>query len=285
MQRETMSNRTFGHLWENGVGCPIGTVPILRVTKNDLLRLKSFGGNNYNPRGSWNNTYQAMSSGDGHHFAVTRTKGKAKSYNGASMNVGIKFPQVEPNQYSAARLCIKFGNELIQAGWTARGNACYNSACSAGIINVRHDIPVGMPLDQERKKRVDIDIAVIKDRANGAWWLLFNTTCCTREEIGFWPAKRFKESFGTFVEWGGEVFSISPPSPPMGNGKFPSGDPHVDAYIRRLSIVDGNYKMDDVVENTENYSDNTRGYKVRDATETWWTETGHLVIYGGPGKI
>lgn len=70
IQKETMSNGTFGHLWENGVGCPIGTVPILRVTKNDLLRLKLFGGNNFNPRGSWNNTNQPMTSGDGHHVSL-----------------------------------------------------------------------------------------------------------------------------------------------------------------------------------------------------------------------
>jgi len=36
-------------------GCPIGMVPIQRVTKEDLLRLDSFG-DNHKPRGSWNTT-------------------------------------------------------------------------------------------------------------------------------------------------------------------------------------------------------------------------------------
>ncbi|KAL0738815.1 hypothetical protein Bca4012_015025 [Brassica carinata] len=63
--------KQFRHLWENGVGCPICTVPILRITKVDLLKLKSLGGDNSNPRGSWNNTYEPMLSGnDDHHVSL-----------------------------------------------------------------------------------------------------------------------------------------------------------------------------------------------------------------------
>lgn len=77
---------------------------------------------------------------------------------------------------------------------------------------------------------------------------------------------------------------LSSPSPPMGNGRFPVGNPHYDSYIRDISIIDGNYKTDNTVKNTESYTDNSRGYKVRDSTQTWW-KVGHLVVYGGPGKI
>ncbi|WZY85430.1 hypothetical protein YC2023_031814 [Brassica napus] len=69
-RREKLSKNHFGHLWENGVGCPVGTVLILRVTKTDLLRLKSLGGDSSNPRRSWNNTYEPMLSGNDHHVSV-----------------------------------------------------------------------------------------------------------------------------------------------------------------------------------------------------------------------
>lgn len=57
--RKTKTNSTggFGYLWENGVGCPIGTVPIRRVTKDDLLSSNSLDDDKYKPRGSWNTTF------------------------------------------------------------------------------------------------------------------------------------------------------------------------------------------------------------------------------------
>ncbi|CAH8354486.1 unnamed protein product [Eruca vesicaria subsp. sativa] len=296
--REKLSKQNFGHLWENGVGCPIGTVPIRRVTKMDLLRLKTLGADKSNPRGSWNNAFEPMLSSNDHHFAVTRTKREPKIYNGAGMRVAIFTPLVGPNQISSTRLHVQIGSEFIQAGWTvnpllyqgvttrlfvftnAGGHQCYHSRCpdGAGMILVREDIAPGIPLDPQNVQA--IDIAIIKDQSSGNWYLYVSN-----EEIGFWPASRFKESSGTGVEWGGEVYSpLSSPSPPMGNGRFPVGNPHYDSYIRDISIIDENYKTDNTVGNTESYTDNSHGYKVRDSTETWW-KVGHLVVYGGPGKI
>ncbi|ESQ55034.1 hypothetical protein EUTSA_v10026973mg [Eutrema salsugineum] len=291
LQRETSSNKTFGHFWENGIGCPIGTVPIVRVTKNDFLRSKLLSGDN-----SWNNTYEPMSPGSGYNFAVTHTKGAGRIYNGGSMNVAIWTPPVQPNQRSSARLKVQIGNEFIEAGWTvhpglygdaksrlfvftnAGGHACYNFRCPSGMILVRQDFSPGLPL---AGKYVDIYIDILKDKINGQWWLYV-----AGEQVGFWPSDRFKESSGTMVEWGGAVYSPPPtPSPPMGNGHYPVGNPKIDSYIRKISIVDANYNTDHTVKNTKSHSSNSHGYQVRDAEETWWTNTGHLVIYGGPGKV
>ncbi|CAA7060155.1 unnamed protein product [Microthlaspi erraticum] len=52
-------------------------------------------------------------------FAVVRTSGKLKSYNGAYMTVKICTPPVQRNQRSSARMMIQFGNEFIQAAATA----------------------------------------------------------------------------------------------------------------------------------------------------------------------
>ncbi|KAG5406940.1 hypothetical protein IGI04_013059 [Brassica rapa subsp. trilocularis] len=126
------------------------------------------------------------------------------------------------------------------------------------MILVRADMAPGIPLDPQNIKA--IDIAITKDQTSGNWGLYVSN-----EEIGFWPSSRFKESSGTGVEWGGEVYS------PL-------------SYIRDISIIDENYKADNTVKNTESYTDDSHGYKVRDSTETWW-KVGHVVVYGGPGKI
>ncbi|KAL9816925.1 putative neprosin [Arabidopsis thaliana] len=602
MKRKTHRNRTFGHFWENGVGCPIGTVPIPRVTKDALLRMKSFDSDNSNPQSSWSKIYKPASSIDDHHFAVVRTTKGTRSYNGASMNINTFTPSVGPMQFSASRMHFQIGNEFIQVGWIVHpqlyhdfnsrifvftksgGNACYNLFCpdGSGMILVRQDLTPGLlaeqksidfaimkgllcdgrvnvystspapnhnsdadpPLNPTREEshfsiialskfleqffidtsfgsrsavlavtplvpshrislmardslgpsvvpfpvrtstthdelhcwqvffpgaspstitsdlydggalpsllstvttlgfggmglnfldgpvatihafgglglsqfggpktlnliwpisrfallrvlstlslnhcftitdgrglhsivgtlvledpcnhntrnllhRVDwlpTDVSLVlklsglvlisnhrlcdaahafvficdhimslnlptimlthpvpcrllddasqpswncwlkllrpalstlfsspmnPDKINGNWWLLMGTSW---EEVGFWPSSRFKESSGTMVEWGGEVYSPSPPNPPMGNSHYPKGSPKVDSYVRLITTVDENYNTDKTVKNTERYSDSC--YKVRDATETFWSHVGHLIIYGGPG--
>ncbi|ESQ56056.1 hypothetical protein EUTSA_v10027482mg [Eutrema salsugineum] len=84
-------------------------------------------------------------------------------------------------------------------------------------------------------------------------------------EIGFWPWHKFRESFGNYVEWGGEV-------------KF-------DAYIKRISILDGNFQFDRQVKHLEEFSDHTRGYDVRGLLQSGIDDAGHVIYYGGPGKI
>ncbi|ESQ56024.1 hypothetical protein EUTSA_v10027113mg, partial [Eutrema salsugineum] len=78
------NNTGFGYLWENGVGCPIGTVPIRRLTKDDLLSLNSLDDDKYSkPRGSWNTTTYDPNND----YAAGRTKDIGMRYNGATMDL------------------------------------------------------------------------------------------------------------------------------------------------------------------------------------------------------
>ncbi|CAH8276617.1 unnamed protein product [Arabidopsis lyrata] len=244
--RERKTNNTgFGYLWENGVGCPIGTVPIQRVTKDDLLRFDSFG-DNHKPRGSWNTTTYDPNSPlhpDQHHYAVARTFAPDKRFNGATMELCITAPAVKPTQFSASRLHIQLGSDFIQTGFTVNpelykdsqprtyvyanvsGKSCYNSNCDVGMILVRQDFPLGLalkPVSVRGAKKSEYGIfGLIKDEKNGNWWLQFGDAA---EEIGFWPSSRFHQSSGNLVEWGGEVYSASLPSPEMGYGYFLAHD-------------------------------------------------------------
>ncbi|AEE83545.1 NEP-interacting protein, putative (DUF239) [Arabidopsis thaliana] len=304
MRERKTNNTNFGYLWENGVGCPIGTVPMQRVTKEDLLRLDSFG-DNYKPRGSWNYTTDDSNSNNQKHFAVARTVGSDKRFNGATMDLCLTAPKVRLNQYSASRLHIQIGNDFLQTGFTVNPTlykdsqprtfvytksgekSCYNSYCDVGMILVRQDIPLGMalsPVSVRGARTTHYGVfGLIKDQINGNWWLQFGNAA---EEIGFWPSSRFHQSSGNLVEWGGEVYSASLPSPQMGFGYFVDGQMRYDAYIKRISVIDGFNKIDRKVAYTEKFVDDTRGYQVIDKYNIpGYSILGHIMFYGGPGNL
>ncbi|KAH7840888.1 hypothetical protein Vadar_022969 [Vaccinium darrowii] len=89
-----------------GGGCPLGTVPIRRVTKEDLIRernaskLMSFSDNAFGP-----------------HVAILRTKPGPNKFNGAGAWLSIHNPRVSEVQYSASRVVLQNGNDVIRAGW------------------------------------------------------------------------------------------------------------------------------------------------------------------------
>ncbi|KAG7542848.1 Neprosin activation peptide [Arabidopsis thaliana x Arabidopsis arenosa] len=306
--RERKTNNTgFGYLWENGVGCPIGTVPIQRVTKDDLLRLDSFG-DNHKPRGSWNTTTDNSNSvlhNDKHHFAVARSLDPTQRFNGATMELCITAPKVKPTQFSASRLHIQIGKDFIQTGFTVNpalykdsqprtfvytnsgGKSCYNSNCDVGMLLVRQDFPLGtalLPVSIRGAKISHYGIfGLIKDEKNGNWWLQFGDNA---EEVGFWPSSRFHQSSGNYVEWGGEVYSASLPSPEMGYGHYPVEDMRYDAYIKRITVLDGFNYIDRRVAYLEEFADNDRGYTVIDDYSTHkYPKAGHIIFFGGPGNI
>ncbi|EOA34126.1 hypothetical protein CARUB_v10021627mg [Capsella rubella] len=306
MKEKKTNNTGFGYLWENGVGCPIGTVPIQRVTKEDLLRFDSFG-DDHKPRGSWNTTTNDPNNGvhyNQHHYAVTRTTELKERFHGATMELCITAPKVRPGQYSAARLHIQMGRDFIQVGSTvnpvlykdtqprlfaytniAGGQSCYNSNCNAGMILVRQDLPLGVPLVpvsiRSDKTSHYATFGLIKDQVNGNWWLQFSKTA---EEVGFWPSDRFHQSFGNKVEWGGEVYKASQPSPEMGYGLFPLMDMSADAYISHITVLDTNYKIDSKMYYIEEFSDDKRGYQILGHYSSH-ADLGHITFFGGPGNI
>ncbi|EOA18790.1 hypothetical protein CARUB_v10007404mg [Capsella rubella] len=307
MIEKKTNNSGFGYLWENGVGCPIGTVPIKRVTKEDLLRLDSFG-DDYKPSGSWNTTADDPNdvlNYKTHHYAVARSIDPEQRLNGATMELCIAAPKVAPTQFSTSRLHIQMGKEFIQTGFTvnpglykdhkprtfvytnAGGKSCYNSNCDVGIMLVRQDFPLGTALTPVSVRGDKIShygiFGLIKDQKNGNWWLQFGDQ---GEEVGFWPSTRFREHYGNLVEWGGEVYSASLPSPEMGYGYFPKEEEAYDVYMKRISVLDDGYNVDRSVDYLQQFSDDERGYRVIDDTKiSKYPRAGHIVFFGGPGKI
>ncbi|KAG5554169.1 hypothetical protein RHGRI_011885 [Rhododendron griersonianum] len=90
-----------------GGGCPIGTVPIRRITKEDLIRERL--------------SSRTMSSDDntpGAHYAVARTRSGSNKFLGAgAQEISLHNPHASGSQYSAAKIKIQNGPDSIEVGW------------------------------------------------------------------------------------------------------------------------------------------------------------------------
>ncbi|XP_075101993.1 protein neprosin-like [Nicotiana tabacum] len=96
------SNSSFKMGLKDG-GCPMGTVPIRKTTKEDLIRERRF--NASYARGTF-------------HFALEQTSnGPRNQISGAGTTASMYNPKVLPNQWSASVVKVQNGRDQIQAGW------------------------------------------------------------------------------------------------------------------------------------------------------------------------
>ncbi|CAK7355288.1 unnamed protein product [Dovyalis caffra] len=267
------------NIWLNKKGCPIGTVPIRKTTKDDLIRAKlaaEIYSSKFNPQ-----------SGEtpGLHLAILRTQpDPIKKYYGGGMSPAIYNPPVQNSQSSYARMKIKNGADYIEAGWmvnptiykdnqtrsyiytNAGASQCFNLYCS-GFVHVSTVIPVDavyVPVSEpgpEGKKYID-KFKIERDDIPGNWYLTigFNDTI-----VGFWNYRIFKtglNNFATYIDWGGQVYGPpNLPSPGMGSGEKFVQDMTYNAYCCQLTVANQTHSMD--LEGVEEYVD-VDAYSLRD---------------------
>uniref|UniRef100_A0ACD5TBL4 Uncharacterized protein n=1 Tax=Avena sativa TaxID=4498 RepID=A0ACD5TBL4_AVESA len=109
-------------------------------------------------------------------------------------------------------------------GWTADGydsTGCFDLKCT-GFVPVNYaPITPGDTLDVKSK----ITIKIFKSKDDGDWWLHFARGGKNLAPVGFWPKSLFNtlDSYADHIQWGGYTSSLlGNPSPPMGNGHWPS---------------------------------------------------------------
>nr|XP_009762435.1 PREDICTED: uncharacterized protein LOC104214471 [Nicotiana sylvestris] len=119
-------------IWLKKKGCPFGTVPIRRVTKNDLIRHKHIPppeniieaqltniNNNSEPKRSYISSH-------GYKRAIAQIPNNPNNkFAGAGMTANIYNPHVEGQQHSAVRLKIFKGYDVLQVGWRV-SLTCYS---------------------------------------------------------------------------------------------------------------------------------------------------------------
>ncbi|KAF3448190.1 hypothetical protein FNV43_RR08903 [Rhamnella rubrinervis] len=273
-------------------GCPSGKVPIQR-TRSD----RQFG-------------HQfSKDFPDQHlHFATIDTI-KNTTYHGATAGICIYEPRVQSNQYSMAQIWVQSGpiaeHNSIQAGWavhpqlygdyharmtvrwTADGfknTGCYNAQCP-GYVQVHPHLRPGGLFEHTSipgGTQYGFEVRIIQEQSSGNWWLITNTI-----RIGYWPKELFNHlgNGASVVRYGGTTSSPQGhSSPPMGNGKLPSGkSPFTAGFFQQVKLMDSNYKVIDLV------ASDIRGDI--DAPRTCYdlfffqiiASRGYVFGYGGPG--
>ena len=246
----------------NVMHCPPGTIPLRRVTIQDLTRfetLKDFfrkgpKGAGRPPRASepptvpathrWAHAFQNVSNGGGHSF------------------LNIWYPSIGANQiFSLSQHWYVGGSggnlQTLECGWQVypamygdnrahlftywtaddyNATGCYNLTCSAFVQTSSSFAPgmaVGPPSAYGGAQYV-IELAYW--HTNGRWYLYYNGTAGTNV-IGYYPDSIYKggalASHATEIDYGGEVVGTTS-FPGMGSGHFASEGWTKAAYQRTI---------------------------------------------------
>ncbi|CAL5375847.1 unnamed protein product [Camellia sinensis] len=281
------------HIGLKGGGCPVGTVPIRRTTKEDLIRQK-LASKIMTPADDTGSTDIWILT-----YAIVETIDGPNKYSGASAVLSVHQPDVVGKQYSAGRMMIQNGPDSLQVGWrvdpslfgdarprlfiytNAGQSHCFNTNCP-GFVIVDTTIPLGQVIEEVSipgGTTVGIKIYIFQDLANGNWWLGVANT-----NLGFWPKRILGGGLANLAsraEWGGEVFSPpGTPKPAMGGGHFPIEDTRYDAHCRNIALKSPS--GGDINPQTYEFANSRKLYEVKDEGYQG-ALFGHLVLYGGPG--
>ncbi|KAJ4956647.1 hypothetical protein NE237_013430 [Protea cynaroides] len=289
-----------------GGGCPSGTVPIRRTTKEDLIRWKSFSN-------SSGNIHQFLNEGPGRHFAGYQLKEANGNYHGVSAGMTVHTPQLlSTNQYSGALIWVEGGLNHVQIGWhvnpklygdnkthlfghwTADGSqktGCFNNLCS-GFVQVSKSLTLGQIITTDPITNGSIPIVQLnlyQLTSSKHWWLVSGQPS-TYEVIGYWPIELFNgiKDFAPVVGWRGEVYAPQGElSPKMGTGQFPQKNGIKQfksvASFSTVRVYNETSAVDPYDSSLEKVANETIYYDVIDYPYIN-DELKHTFFYGGPGE-
>ncbi|CAN8221470.1 unnamed protein product [Cochlearia groenlandica] len=243
-------------IWTKSGTCPVGTIPVRRVSREDISRASSpylFGRKTpykYNirdkahPRNITLNNQRPQNRSEAVLLAV------GFNYIGAESDINVwNPPGVEDDDYSSAQIWLTEGEtdmfESIEAGWMVNpgvfgdtltrlfaywttdgyhNTGCFNLLCS-GFVQTSPNLALGgaiKPVTTNWKMQYYISISMFLDPNEGTWWLRFNDIV-----LGYWPSELLIDlrRSATAVQWGGEVYSPNVRKKPhtrtsMGSGQW-----------------------------------------------------------------
>ncbi|KAJ4964029.1 hypothetical protein NE237_023968 [Protea cynaroides] len=240
-----------------GGGCPSGTVPIRRTTKEDLIRWKSF----------------SNSSGNIHQF----------------LNEGTGKTHVNPKLYGDNKTHI-FGH------WTADGflkTGCFNYLCN-GFVQVSKSLALGQILTVHPITHGHMPVMpmFLYQNIYSKNWFVAIGDGKMYEAIGYWPPELFDsiKDFAPVVGWRGEVYAPQGEfGSKMGTGQFPQHDSASSQWqsVASFSVVrvynETYIGVGPYDPSLKNIADETIYYDVIDFPyiDDEWR---HTFFYGGPGE-
>ncbi|XP_057426503.1 uncharacterized protein LOC130719926 [Lotus japonicus] len=216
-QIEVSNNLSYG-LKE---GCPLGTVPIRRITKEEQLLAEDMFTQQFQPSATTfqNNKQQSRFSG-----IVARPV--YRKYGLASAYMSTHNPSVGNGQLSGSVIsleCDVGGFDTIRAGWMASDiykgtqKGCFNTYCP-GFVQINPKLPLDFIISQlsvtgGAYSYIKLDIELHLD----GWYLIHTENNVL---IGYWPLALFNclNTGAKVLSWGGWVSSVTQNLPMMGDG-------------------------------------------------------------------
>ncbi|XP_049369290.1 uncharacterized protein LOC125834142 [Solanum verrucosum] len=286
--------------WLNKKGCSIGTVPIRRITREQLQSAKDASL-------SMANESHAENIIDFAGITIRATP-EIKSFTSISTTVTLNNPQLKGlGQYSSATIFLRSADdapnlEQIHAGWIVhpklygdgrtrlyshwtidggQKTGCYNNICP-GFVQLDSEVPIDYAFPKISRPMygdVELKIQIYKDED----YYLFIQSMFV---IGFWPETIFNElkNGSQIVRYGGKAYTPAgePHSPPMGSGAFQLNDPQITCHMRQVLYgVGENQDVQPNVSLVETHD--SRCYHAGseyNAYDGYWD---YNFLFGGPG--
>ncbi|CAI8583406.1 unnamed protein product [Vicia faba] len=304
LRRHNQIENTSDHfqLWSlSGESCPDGTIPIRRITEEDILRaysINSFGRKFAGP-------YV-------HEYAIVSEENNM--FYGAEGAINVWTPYVESSkEFSVAQMWLVAGTpgkdlNSIETGWQVypqlygdyhtrffiywtgddyKSTGCYNLMCP-GFVQTNKKYVIGgtiSTISTYKGKQYSMPLKILKDNKTGNWWLGYGYG--SENLIGYWPSKLFThlKHAANEVNFGGEIVNFkttgSHTSTVMGSGNFPEEGFGKAAYIKNMQVIDDDYNLIPL-KNPRHIVSNFYCYRtVQGDTNPKW---GYHIYFGGHGK-
>ncbi|KAJ4836359.1 hypothetical protein Tsubulata_025915 [Turnera subulata] len=297
----TTEVRARGASKRTGVDCPMGTVPIRRTTKEDLLKAKAL---------STSFTMAQASPSGSHHLATSGTAASPpQGFYGVTAIISVYNVTVSENQSSGAGIWLQslvngqldgihygwqvnptaYGDHRVRtvAYWTASSGktGCYNLLCS-GFVQTSNKYPLGAELQASQPGGDNAHTMVViiyKDSQTGNW-VVVESVDGGHVQIGYWPSTLFTglATSARAIQFGGEV--VSPPGvppPAMGSGRFEPPNLQRTSSISNIQFTDStNRPYDPADVAITDVGDKCYQSKYLGDTQTG---AGYASLFGGPG--
>ncbi|KAF8041617.1 hypothetical protein BT93_A0271 [Corymbia citriodora subsp. variegata] len=298
--------------------CPVGTVPIPRVTKKDLIRaratpkipfsassrLDTFQHTNMNTRwlGLWTicdplGATMLINLGDSNTDDIKYgLYGRTSIYNVtvaqeqfSSHNVWIQSEPLDHVSMITVGWMVNpklYGDSVPRmfTFWTGDGyrDGCYNLLCP-GFVVVDGGAFFNKPLvgSTYGGDQRELAILVQQDRTTRNWWLLIGFPPAT---VGYWPKELLPnlQDGCQITAWGGVALAGSDGiCPPIGSGQKPDGDYRHATYFRILHRIDVNGTFALPSRNVMETVDQSNVYGLKN--HRYEGSMGYWIGYGGPG--
>ncbi|KAG2301322.1 hypothetical protein Bca52824_029973 [Brassica carinata] len=240
------SKPVTSQIWSKSGRCPVGTIPIRRVSREDISRASSPSSFGRKPPHVYNTLYKS----DQHTTNSNSTTGKkhnprpknrseamffavGSNYLGAQSNINVwNPPGVQKSDYSSAQMWLLAGDqsemsEIIEAGWMVnprvfgdnrtrffaywtkdayRKTGCINLLCS-GFVQTSKHVALGAAIEPVSSSGHEQYYIMVKIYQDPQ---SKNWWLSRHDKVyGYWPSAIFKHlpQGATQVQWGGEVYS------------------------------------------------------------------------------